>query len=107
MVLKSGNPSGDKLEQEGLTPRASLEITRGVAGYKTEKNFEGEWSFFRLLDKAKPETENKKFFKLKWDFQLEGEHVKVEADLKTESSKNPFIPGIFPKFSCPEQLSAL
>jgi type VI secretion system protein ImpL len=98
---------GDKLEQEGLAPSASLEITRGVAGYKTEENFEGEWSFFRLLDKAKPKTENKKFFKLRWDFQMEGEHIKVEADLKTESSKNPFIPGIFPKFSCPEQLAAL
>lgn len=98
---------GDKLEQEGLTPGASLEITRGVAGYKAEKIFQGEWSFFRLLDQAKPKTENKKFFKLRWDFQMEGEHVKVEVDLKTESSKNPFIPGIFLKFSCPEQLAAL
>ena len=97
---------GEKLEQEGLPPLSFLEITRGVAGYKTEKRFEGEWSLFRLLDKAEITTQNNKFFKLRWIFHLQGEPVAVDADLKTESPQNPFTPGIFSGFVCPERLTA-
>ncbi len=96
---------GDKLDQEGLPPGASLEITRGVIGYKDEKTFEGEWGFFRLLDEAELTTENNKFFKLVWTFQLEGKPVKIKVDLKTESPKNPFSRTIFSTFVCPKNVA--
>lgn len=98
---------GRKLEQEGLSPAARLEISRGIFGHKTKKSYEGEWSLFRLLDEAKVKTDNNKFFKLKWSFPYEGETVEVKVDLKTESSQNPFIPGLLSGFTCPEQLTAL
>ena len=98
---------GNKLEQEGLAPRTSLEISRGAGGYRSKKEFDGEWSFFRLLDAAEVVTDDRKFFNLKWTFQLEGETVIVNADLKTESLQNPFGPGFFSSSVCPEQLISL
>ncbi len=67
--------------------------------------FEGRWGFFKLLDAGRVIQMSPTEYIVEWTIApVGGTPAKVKFDLRTDSAKNPFVPGLFSKFRCPTQV---
>lgn len=83
-----------------------LNISIRGFGSAHEKNFEGEWALFRLLDLANIERKSSRLYQLNWNFVENNSYdVRVSYELQAESSKNPFKQGYFTRFKLPKKIN--
>ena len=90
----------------GSTPNAGavLQVLAGNAW--VTKEHRDWWGLFRLLDTGRilPASDGNQF-RVQWEIQTpDARTVLIQYDLKTRSSKNPFLPGIIAQFRCLRQL---
>lgn len=106
-------PGVEGMKWPGPTPAAGAALKVQIGGtWVFQKEIENVWGLFHLIDlgRLKPKTDvpsqdDFTHYLLEWDVPAsDGQHVKVQYDLKTPSYKNPFRPGIFTQFRCVEQL---
>jgi len=70
------------------------------------KEAQGWWGFFRLLEMAQVVPLTNSTFKVLWAFHSrDARPLRIQYDLKARSSKNPFHPEFFTRFSCPSSLA--
>jgi type VI secretion system protein ImpL len=68
-------------------------------------HFDGRWGLFRLLDEARVTPVRPTEYAVEWTVPgPDGDPVKVRFDLKAESPKNLFTPGLFSRFRCPDRV---
>ncbi|HET6371580.1 MAG TPA: type VI secretion system membrane subunit TssM, partial [Nitrospiria bacterium] len=69
------------------------------------EQFSGRWGFFKLLDSAKITPLSNTVYKV--EFDLKGQTprpLKIRYDLRAQSYKNPFKPGMLSDFHCPAKV---
>jgi type VI secretion system protein ImpL len=88
------------LQWTGASGQAQIEFLPPVAGVPSQMIEAGPWGWFKLLDKANPQSMGSGRFRV--TFQLAGRQAVYE--LRTASGSNPFRLRELEGFRCPEQL---
>jgi type VI secretion system protein ImpL len=84
---------------------AAIEVLFGGGKEPLTLKFDGRWGFFKLLDAGRVVQVSPTEYGLEWTVTpAGGPPAKVKFDLRTDSPKNPFVPGLFSKFRCPNQV---
>jgi type VI secretion system protein ImpL len=87
------------LGTNGASVQASFASTRQVQQYG------GPWGLFKLLDAAQVTPVGTTRYRVEWSLNVQGpKALKIRYDLKAESYKNPFKPGLFTDFQCVAKL---
>ncbi len=87
------------------TAGATLQVIPSGSTQPHTRHFDGRWGFFRLLDDARVTQVRPTEYAVEWTVPgSDGNPVKVRFDLKAESPKNLFAPGLFSRFRCPERV---
>jgi type VI protein secretion system component VasK len=105
------NPShrGEMVLAEGNTKGTKLEIrVGGRQGWVSRDPEGGDWAFLRLVEEGKPQSEDGRTFRMKWDIQADvlgkKQTYQVEAILEADDEKNPFHRGFFGGLRMPEMV---
>ena len=88
------------LQWTGTSGQAQIEFLPPTAGSPSQLNEAGPWAWFKLLDKANPQSLGSGRFRV--TFQLGGRQAVYE--LRAASGFNPFDLPELKGFRCPEQL---
>lgn len=84
---------------------ATLQVIPSGSTQPHTLHFDGRWGFFRLLDEARVTQVRPSEYAVEWAVPgSDGNPVKVRFDLKADSPKNLFVPGLFSRFRCPERV---
>ncbi|OGW62667.1 MAG: hypothetical protein A2Y48_09835 [Nitrospirae bacterium RIFCSPLOW2_12_42_9] len=90
-----------ELTWTGTSGNAGGLLQVNVGGTLYTRNYPGRWGFFKLLSAARVTQVSSTHYQVQWDFSTQGSKaLKVRYDLKANSYRNPFKPGLFLKFSC-------
>jgi type VI secretion system protein ImpL len=85
---------------------AKLNISIRGQGSAQEKNFDGEWAFFRLLDLANIERKSSRLYQMSWTFAKKNKYdVRVAYELRASSTNNPFKQGYLKPFNLPKKIN--
>lgn len=104
---RMGPQEWHKMTWPGSSERAGASLQVVLRdGVRQTRQFPGLWGLFRLIDEAKFTRKSNTQYQLEWNFKMQAQKVlKVRFDLKPNSYKNPFQPGMFGKFTCPRGLA--
>ena len=84
---------------------AAVEVVFSGSNEPVTLKFEGRWAFFRLLEAGRVIQMSPTEYSVEWSVTpAGGTPAKVKFDLRTDSAKNAFVPGLFSKFRCPTQV---
>jgi type VI secretion system protein ImpL len=87
------------------TAGATLQVIPSGSTQPQTLHFDGRWGFFRLLDEAHVTQVRPTEYAVEWTVQgPDGVPVKARFDLKADSPKNVFAPGVFSRFRCPDRV---
>jgi type VI secretion system protein ImpL len=106
---KMGAPFWKDYSWPGNSGIPGVRMNISIRGYGTSetKTYDGEWSFFRLLQDASISSgETASQYILRWNFRKENNYdVGVMYSLNATSSRNPFSPGFFKSFVLPAKIN--
>ncbi|MBI3596642.1 MAG: type VI secretion system membrane subunit TssM [Nitrospirae bacterium] len=78
---------------------ASLQASFG--GARQARRYGGRWGLFKLLDNGRVTSTGTTRYQLEWNVNVQGSTpLKIRYDLRADSYKNPFKPGLFTNFQC-------
>ncbi len=81
---------------------ATLQVIPSGAKQPETLHFDGPWGLFRLLDAARVTQVRPTEYIVEWTLAAQdGAPIKARFDLKADSPKNVFAPGLFSRFRCP------
>ena len=85
------------------TPGASLQVHSGNP--LPAQQFSGRWGFFRLLDSGRILPVSNTVYRVEWEFKDPNAKVlKIRYDLRAQSYRNPFKPGLLSDFRIPNRI---
>lgn len=84
---------------------ATLQVIPSGSTQPKTLHFDGRWGLFRLMDEAHVTQVRPTEYTVEWTVPgRDGGPVTARFELKVESPKNPFVPGLFSRFRCPAQV---
>ena len=85
---------------------AELNISIRGLGSAEEKNIDGEWALFRLLDLANIERKSSRLYQISWKFTKKVSYnIRVSYELRASSTKNPFRHEYLKSFYLPKTIN--
>jgi type VI secretion system protein ImpL len=106
---KMGAPFWKDYSWPGSSGTPGVRMNISIRGYGTSetKTYDGEWSFFRLLQDASVSSgETSSQYVLRWNFRKENNYdIGVMYLLNAGSSRNPFSAGFFKSFILSEKIN--
>ncbi|MBI3595520.1 MAG: type VI secretion system membrane subunit TssM [Nitrospirae bacterium] len=82
---------------------ASLQAN--IGGARQARQYGGQWGLFKLLDNGRVTPIGTTRYQLEWNLNVQGPTaMKIRYDLRADSYKNPFKPGLFTNFQCVAKL---
>ena len=91
------------------SPQAKLSISIERSGERPNiPTFDGEWAFFRLLNRASLVPQSQTTFSVTWSLpSADGRRFDVRYRLQARNVQNPFQANFFSRIRCPERLTQL
>lgn len=87
------------------TAGATLQVVSSGSQQPNTMHFDGRWGLFRLLDEAHVTQVRPTEYAVEWTVTgSDGAPIKARFDLKADTPKNLFVPGLFSRFRCPTQV---
>jgi type VI secretion system protein ImpL len=95
-----------EIKWPGSTTASGVSLQVQVGNAWVTKDYKGIWGLFKLITAGRVAPgENDALVKVQWDLQApDSRSIQVKYDLRGQSYKNPFRPGMFQKFRCIQHL---
>ena len=103
---QNGPQEWEEIKWPGPTPAAGALLQVQVGGVWITREFKDFWGLFRLIQagRVSPVSGDTQY-RVQWELPAaDGQAVKVQYDMRTDTHKNPFRPGLFEQFRCVEHL---